>query len=95
MYLFTSVDVDVFGNSWCNNSWMDWPVVANLKGFLGYLVNFYQIFSPFKIVNSYGVFPPTSAPPLRWVVVLEGKAHNGKWKKYHCVYGFTWWSIGK
>ena len=70
-------------NSWCNNSWMDWPVVANLKGFLGYLVNFYRIFSPFKIVNSYGVFPPTSAPPLRWVVVLEGKAHNGKWKKYH------------
>ena len=69
-------------NSWCNNSWMDWPVVANLKGGLGGLVNFYRLFAPFKILNSYGVFPPTSAPPLRWVVVLEGKSEGGKWKKY-------------
>ena len=51
-------------NSWCSNSWMDWPVVAHMKGALGHLVDVYRFFSPFKIINSYGVFPPTSSPPL-------------------------------
>ncbi len=74
-------------NSWCSNSWMDWPVVAHLKGALGHLVNFYRAFGPFRVVNSYGVFPPTSAPPVRWVVIMEGtddeEQKEETWKEYH------------
>ena len=74
-------------NSWCSNSWMDWPVVAHMQGALGHLVDVYRFFSPFKIINSYGVFPPTSSPPVRWVVILEGSDDQDQaedsWKEFH------------
>ena len=45
--------------SWCNESWVHWPVVVHLNDFsalLGYLGSYCRFFSPFRIVSAYGMY---------------------------------------
>ena len=42
-----------------------------------------RIIQPFRLVHSYGVFPPRTAPPLKIIPCVEGSADGGKtWQRY-------------
>lgn len=87
--------------SWCNESWVHWPIVLHLHEFsplLGKLSTFCRIFSPFRIVAAYGVFPPASTPAMRFVTIIEGshqekenEKDNTHWKEY----GWRFMTSGK
>ena len=96
-FLFSLAVLNILFQSWCNESWVHWPLVVHLDDFsvvLGYLGSYCRFFSPFRIVSAYGVFPPASTPPMRFVVLLEGSTEEeeegGKnetqWKEYSWKY---------
>eukprot|EP00949_MAST-11_sp_MAST-11-sp1_P003926 g3926.t1 len=70
-------------NSWCNQSWPFWPTIASLDGALGMIVNTVRKLSRYRFFSSYGVFPPNSNPPLRFVVVMEGSSDKKKWSEFN------------
>ena len=73
--LFSLAVLNCLFQSWCNESWIHWPVAVHLYDFsplLGCLGAYCRAFSPFRIVAAYGVFPPASTPALRFVTILEG-----------------------
>jgi hypothetical protein len=68
-----SLLVFVLGNSWVNLSWFYWPALRRLQpAFLwNYFVTYIRTLAPLRLVQTYGVFPPNSAPPQRWIVQYE------------------------
>ena len=78
--------------SWCNEAWVHWPVAVHLSDFskfLGFFGDLCHFVSPFRIVASYGVFPPSASPPLRFVTIIEGSSKEedsgdcDDWHEYH------------
>jgi len=71
-------------NSWIAVGWPYWPTLlkaqpqALVQGMLGYV----RTLLPFRLVHSYGVFPPHSAPDVRWVTVYEGSADGQEWQQW-------------
>jgi hypothetical protein len=94
-FLFSLAVLNILFQSWCNESWVHWPLVVHLDDFsvvLGYLGSYCRFFSPFRIVSAYGVFPPASTPAMRFVTIIEGSTEEegGKnetqWKEYSWKY---------
>jgi len=86
VYLFISLICCLF-DTWLNTSWpwYAWEIlpVFQLHGVLG-LVRF---LAPFRLINSYGVFPPEALPQVRSTVVFQGSDDGGKtWKTYPYKY---------
>ena len=81
-YLFATLWFFIF-NSWVNLSWLQWPTVAAAKGGWATTMRFLATVSRLRLANAFGVFPPASAPPLRWVVLMEGSADGATWREYH------------
>ena len=47
------------------------------------LLSALRLLQPFRLVHSYGVFPPHTAPPLKIIPVVEGSDDGGQtWKRY-------------
>jgi hypothetical protein len=71
-------------NSWCTQSWLYWPPLAYVKqSWLQRLIAFYRGLAPWRVVHAYGVFPPNSSPPIKWIPIIEGTADGKEWKAYH------------
>lgn len=77
-------------NSWCTQTWLHWPSLlrVRLPG-VQPLLRFYRALLRFRFVNAYGVFPPTSSPPIRWVPVIEGSRDGTTWLPYEYRYMTT------
>jgi hypothetical protein len=74
-------------NSWCAQTWQYWPVWQHIQApWLKAILNFYRVLQPFRIVHTYGVFPPQIGPALRWVPVIEGTQDGQTWQEYHYRY---------
>jgi len=70
-------------NNWCTRTCFSWVFFQKIRlVFLKPLLSFYRALTPFRIIHAYGVFPPQSAPPVRWVAIIEGSHDNKHWKKY-------------
>jgi hypothetical protein len=77
-------------NSWCSQTWMYWPVWLHIKApWFQALLRFYRTITKFRLVHAYGVFPPKSAPAIRWVPVIEGTQDGKTWEEYHYRYMTT------
>lgn len=77
-------------NSWCTLTWLHWPsqLRIRLPG-MQTLLAFYRLILRFRVVHAYGVFPPTSGPPIRWVPVVEGSYDGLHWEPYEYRYMTT------
>jgi len=70
-------------NNWCTRTCFSW--VYFQKGwirFLQPLFSFYRACAPFRFIHAYGVFPPQSAPAVRWVAIIEGSLDKKEWREY-------------
>lgn len=77
-------------NSWCTHTWMHWPVFIRIQvPIVQAVLRFYRILNRFRVVHAYGVFPPTSSPPIRWVPVIEGTQDGHTWHPYTYRYMTT------
>jgi len=70
-------------NSWVSRSIMFWPSINKItfKWFTG-IVRTFRTIAPFRVLHSYGIFPPTSAPDGRWTVIIEGSYDGQTWERY-------------
>jgi predicted DCC family thiol-disulfide oxidoreductase YuxK len=78
-------------NSWINLSWPFWSGIYRLR--LPFMLKWSQWYAAvlraviqFRMVQAYGVFPPSTPPPQRWAVVFEGSADGVHWKRYEYNY---------
>jgi hypothetical protein len=77
-------------NSWCTQTWMYWPVWLHIKApWFQSMLGLCQTLTKFRLVHAYGVFPPKSAPAVRWVPVIEGTQDGYTWEEYHYRYMTT------
>ncbi len=77
-------------NSWCTFTWLHWPSGNKVRlPILRSILAFYRTLIRFRFVHAYGVFPPQSAPPIRWVPVIEGTADGKTWHSYEYRYMVT------
>ena len=77
-------------NSWCTLTWLHWPSLLRIRlPGVQPLLAFYRALLRFRLVHSYGVFPPTSSPPIRWVPVIEGSRDGVTWLPYEYWYMTT------
>jgi len=70
-------------NSWCTRTWPHWVSFMRINnGIVQFLLKFFRGIAPFRMIHSYGVFPPYSTPAVRWIPLIEG-SHDGRtWKEY-------------
>jgi hypothetical protein len=60
-------------NSWCARSWPWWPALVDPPGrLLAALIAVGRATATWRLCHAYGVFPPHSSPPARFVAVIEG-----------------------
>ena len=90
--------VNIVFNSWCARSWTFWPAFSGThpgppdspnwaRALIGSLSELLRTVATWRIIHSYGVFPPHSSPPVRFVAVFEGSADGGKtWQRYNYKY---------
>ncbi|GAB3504675.1 hypothetical protein GCM10027341_35350 [Spirosoma knui] len=77
-------------NSWCTQTWPHWPSLARIPSkVVQGLLTFCRLLNRFRVVNSYGVFPPKSSPPIHWVPVIEGTRDGQTWLPYEYRYMTT------
>lgn len=70
-------------NHWCTRTFLDWQPLVDARSLpLRALFAFYRALSPFRVLHSYGVFPPHSGPPARVVPILEGSLDGETWHEY-------------
>ena len=70
-------------DSWCTNAWAYWPQLAIArKAWVRRLLTLCRFASDQRLVHAYGVFPPTSNPPMRMAPVLEGSHDGVTWRRY-------------
>jgi hypothetical protein len=87
-YIVLATPVYLIFNSWFNYGFLYWPAFERLPhGPLRAWLALLRMFEPLRIVNTYGVFRASPAPPLRWVTVVEGSNDGVTWEKYR--YRFT------
>ena len=81
-------------DSWLSRAWLHWPkdLVAipmrwrKLADVLHSMLEPLRWIASFRIVNSYGVFPPNSLPPLRLQIVFEGSMDGREFLQYGYKY---------
>lgn len=75
-------------NTWSNQVWVHWPMedLTIKYPWVGWLQRFCRVLAPFRILSGYGVFPPTSGPPMRMIAVVEGSNDGEQWKQYEYRY---------
>jgi len=70
-------------NNWCTRTCFSWVFFQKMRMvFLKPLFSFYRALAPFRLIHAYGVFPPMSAPAVRWVAIIEGSHDNQHWREY-------------
>lgn len=71
-------------NSWASNTWTHWPLdeLTWKRPWLRWLQEYYRWLVSFRVVGSYGVFPPRATPPIRTVPVLEGSNDGVHFQAY-------------
>lgn len=77
-------------NSWGCRSWVHWqpdmfaisPDKVRIAKLIHRMFEPLRWLAPFRLVNGYGVFPPHSAPPIRFTPVFEGSDDGVHWKQY-------------
>ncbi len=75
-------------NNWLTYSFAEWPALARLRpGLLKTYLAFLRAITPLAMVQGYGVFSPRSAPPVRWLPVIQGSDDGETWKTFE--YRFT------
>jgi hypothetical protein len=88
LMFLTGVLMLIVGDSWIGRTFMHWPFdrwVHNRawgRAFLRLL----QFFSPLRLVNGYGVFPPHAGPAFRVVPLFEGSDDGETWHAYRYKY---------
>jgi Lipase maturation factor len=84
MFPFTLVAL-VF-NSWCTSSWFMWPTLELQHTKLRVIPDLIRSMFPFRIIHSYGVFPPNCTPAARFSTVFQGSHDGVTWKEYQYRY---------
>ena len=81
--------VSLVFNSWCARSWAFWPALSQHPNpAVAAIAEAFRVVCSWRLVHAYGVFPPHSSPPARFVPVFEGSADGGKtWLRYRYRYG--------
>jgi len=70
-------------NNWCTRTWPHWVSFMRINNRpFQFLLKFYRALASFRIVHAYGVFPPYSAPAVRWIPLIEGSQDGKTWKEY-------------
>ena len=71
-------------NSWIAVGWPYWPTLlkARPRALVQGMLQYVRALLPFRLVHSYGVFPPHSAPDVRWVIVYEGSSDGEEWLQW-------------
>jgi hypothetical protein len=75
-----------FFNSWVARGWLEWPAWGALRGLPRGLFALLRATMPLRTVGSYGVFPPRSGPPLKYLPVLEGTRDGDSWEAFEFRY---------
>jgi Lipase maturation factor len=89
-FIVLATPVFLIFNSWFTYGFLAWPAFERLPhGPLRALLALLRFMEPLRIVNSYGVFRASPAPPLRWVTVVEGSRDGQNWQKYRYRYTQT------
>ena len=80
--------VSLVFNSWCARSWAFWPALSQHPNpAVAAIAEAFRVVCSWRLVHAYGVFPPHSSPPARFVPVFEGSADGGKtWLRYRYRY---------
>eukprot|EP01052_Picozoa_sp_SAG31_P008788 SAG31_NODE_450_length_15512_cov_5.788555_7_plen_426_part_00 len=90
-------------NSWCARAWPFWPALCppadsstspRASSIVFKVADLFRLLVTFRLVHAYGVFPPHSSPPVRWVPIIEGlgrlpgEPKNSKlqWRRYRYKY---------
>ncbi len=77
-------------NQWFTYGFLDWPPLARLRpGLVKTYLAFLRAITPLAMVQGYGVFSPRSAPPVRWLPVIEGSDDGEAWKTWEYRYTTT------
>ncbi|MBZ5504298.1 MAG: lipase maturation factor family protein [Acidobacteriia bacterium] len=88
VFITLAAPVYLIFNSWFTYGFLHWAAFERLpRGPLRGLLALLRFMEPLRIVNSYGVFRASPAPPVRWVTVVEGSCDGQNWQKYR--YRFT------
>eukprot|EP00759_Apiculatamorpha_spiralis_P036755 PhF_6_TR37045/c0_g1_i2/m.54211 len=74
-YCIISIPLIVF-NSWVTSSWWGWPSSVRHHSIL---IRMYEILSVWRIMQSYGVFPPHTFSALRCIPVFEISSDKKTW----------------
>ena len=88
--------INLLFNSWCARSWPFWPALSGEPGppdsprwarlLVASIVELLRAVSTWRIVHAYGVFPPHSSPPARFVPIFEGSMDGKTWSRYKYKY---------
>lgn len=71
-------------NSWCTRSWPHWPFWENVRNrAVRAVVAAARALAPFRVVHSYGVFPPQTIPGVKFVPLIEATRDGVTWHEYH------------
>ncbi|MEO6877939.1 MAG: lipase maturation factor family protein, partial [Gemmatimonadaceae bacterium] len=74
-------------NSWVTQSWLEWPVWAGVKSRVSRaVIAGLRAAQRLRTVHAYGVFPPRSAAPIKWIPVIEGTEDGVRWETYEYLY---------
>ncbi len=75
-------------NSWVTQAWTQWNFEAGLRRrpWLRPALFLLRVLNHFRLVGSYGVFPPNSSPPIKMVPVLEGSRDGKDWRPYRFAF---------
>jgi (2Fe-2S) ferredoxin len=70
-------------NSWCSQAWPYWPFLERARSPVARAgLAILRFLQRLRIVNAYGVFPPVSCPPAKFVPVIEGSRDGATWEEY-------------
>ncbi|CAE7353892.1 Lmf1, partial [Symbiodinium sp. CCMP2456] len=77
VYMFLSL-IYCFFDTWTNTSWpyYYWEIIPEFQ--LHGLIGLIRLLGPFRLISSYGVFPPEALPQVRTTLVYEGSQGKAK-----------------
>ncbi|MEW5848934.1 MAG: lipase maturation factor family protein [Myxococcota bacterium] len=74
-------------STWVARGWPEWPVWGAVKTApMRALMAVIRGTMPFRTVHAYGVFPPRSTAPLKWIPVFEGTRDGVTWEPFRYKY---------
>ncbi len=70
-------------NNWVGPTWPYWPGFSRIGSrFWRVVIGLCRVLGTWRMVHAYGIFPPYSNPPVRFVATLEGSADGQQWQEY-------------